>query len=427
MGAKTLDRAIGLDHAWVRAQFPALKLEVKGQPAAFLDGPGGTQVPQRVIDAMVDYLVNSNANTVGAFLTSERNDAMLAEAHRAMADLLGCEPDEVFFGQNTTTNILSLSRSLGLELSPGDEIVVTRLDHDANVTPWRFLQEKGVVIRQADINTRDCTLDLGDLAAKITPRTRLVAAGYAANVTGTINPVAEIVRLAHQAGALTFIDAVHYAPHGAIDVRALDCDFLSCSPYKFFGPHCGVLYGKREHLARLRPYKVRAQYERLPDRWEIGTLPHENIAGATGCVEYLAELGRRANPAAGSRRHALQAAFAAIHDHEQSLIAPLISGLLTVPGLQLYGIVDPKRFSERTPTVAVRVEGHHPLELARALGERGIFTWDGHYFAIDFAERMGVASDGGFLRIGFVHYNTRDEVERVVSELRRIVRRPATL
>jgi selenocysteine lyase/cysteine desulfurase len=235
MGAKTLDRAIGLDHAWVRAQFPALKLEVNGQPAAFLDGPGGTQVPQRVVDAMVDYLVNSNANTVGAFLTSERNDAMLAEAHRAMADLLGCEPDEVFFGQNTTTNILSLSRSLGRELSPGDEIVVTRLDHDANVTPWRFLEEKGVVIRHADINARDCTLDLGDLAAKITPRTRLVAAGYAANVTGTINPVAEIVRLAHQAGALTFIDAVHYAPHGAIDVRALIAIFFPALPTSFSG------------------------------------------------------------------------------------------------------------------------------------------------------------------------------------------------
>jgi cysteine desulfurase family protein (TIGR01976 family) len=426
MGLETLNRATGLDQSWVRAQFPALKLQVNGLPVAFMDGPGGTQVPQRVIDAMVDYLVNSNANTVGAFLTSERNDAMLAEAHGALADLLGCDADEVFFGQNTTTNILSLSRSLGRELSPGDEIVVTRLDHDANVTPWRLLQEQGVVVRQADIHPRDCTLDLDDVAAKITPRTRLVAAGYAANATGTINPVREIVRLAHAAGALAFIDAVHYAPHGAIDVRALDCDFLACSPYKFFGPHCGVLYGKREHLQRLRPYKVRAQYERLPDRWETGTLPHENIAGACACIEYLADLGRRSNPAAASRREALLAAFAAIQSHEQALVPPLVSGLLAIPGLTLYGITDPARFAERTPTVAVRVKGHHPLELARALGERGIFTWDGHYFAIDIAERLGVASTGGFLRIGLVHYNTHAEVDRVVAELRQIACRPAS-
>jgi cysteine desulfurase family protein (TIGR01976 family) len=422
METPTLNRkSAALDITWVREQFPSLQLQVNGRPAAFLDGPGGTQVPQRVIDAVTNYFLHSNANVGGAYLTSQRNDAMLAEAHRAMADLLGCDADEVSFGQNMTTLTLLLSRAIGRGLGPGDEILLTWLDHDGNVSPWLALEERGVVIRRAEVNPQDCTLRLDDLAANITPKTRVVAVGYASNAVGTINPVKEIVRLAHAAGALAIIDAVHYAPHGSIDVRDLDCDFLLCSPYKFFAPHSGVMYGKRAVSSRLRPYKVRAQYDRLPEQWETGTLSHENIAGVLAAVEYLADLGRLSEPAAASRRAALLAAYAAISNYERGLMAPLISGLLQIPGLKVYGITDPARFSERTPTVAVRVEGHSPIELARKLGERGIFTWDGHYFALDLARRLDVEVTGGWLRIGLVHYNTREEVGRVLEELNRVV------
>jgi cysteine desulfurase family protein (TIGR01976 family) len=421
MNTQTLNRkAAALDIAWVREQFPALKLQVNEQPAAFLDGPGGTQVPQRVIDAVTNYFLHSNANVGGAYLTSERNDNMLVEAHRAMADLLGCDADEVSFGQNMTTLTLLLSRAIGRELTAGDEILLTWLDHDGNVSPWLALEEKGVVIKRTEVNADDCTLRLDDLAAKITPRTRVVAVGYASNAVGTINPVKEIVRLAHAAGALSVVDAVHYAPHGSIDVRDLDCDFLLCSPYKFFAPHSGVMYGKRAVSSQLRPYKVRAQYDRLPEQWETGTLPHENTAGILAAVEYLADLGRHSDPSASGRRAALLAAYEAIRNYERSLMEPLITGLLRIPGLKLYGITDPARFGERTPTVAVRIEGHTPTELARKLGERGIFTWDGHYFALDLARRLDVESSGGWLRIGLVHYNTMEEVERVVEELRKV-------
>ena len=421
MVTQTLNRkSAALDTAWVREQFPSLQLEVNGRRAAFLDGPGGTQVPRRVIDAVTNYFLQSNANVGGAYLTSERNDAMLAEAHRAMADLLGCDADEVSFGQNMTTLALALSRALGRELAAGDEILLTWLDHDGNVSPWLALEEKGVVIKRAEVNPRDCTLFLDDLAAKITPRTRVISVGYASNAVGTINPVKEIVRLAHAAGALAVIDAVHYAPHGAINVRDLDCDFLLCSPYKFFAPHSGVLYGKRAVSSRLRPYKVRAQYDRLPEQWETGTLAHENIAGVLAAVEYLADLGRRCNPAAKDRRAALLAAYQAIRNYERELMEPLIAGLLQISGLKFYGIGDPARFGERTPTVAVRLDGQTPIELARKLGERGIFTWDGHYFALDLARRLDVEASGGWLRIGLVHYNTAEEVQRVVEELRKI-------
>ncbi len=420
MLTNTVPKAAGLDIAWVREQFPSLKLQVHGRPAAFLDGPGGTQVPQRVVDAVTNYFLHSNANVGGAYLTSERNDAMLAEAHRAMADLLGCDADEVSFGQNMTTLTLLLSRAIGRELAAGDEILLTWLDHDGNVSPWLALEEKGVVIKRADVNPADCTLRLDDLASKITRRTRVVAVGYASNAVGTINPVKEIVRLAHAAGALAVIDAVHYAPHGPIDVRDLECDFLLCSPYKFFAPHSGVMYGKRDVSSRLRPYKVRAQYDRIPEQWETGTLTHENIAGVWAAIEYLADLGRRSDPAVEGRRAALLAAYEAIRNYERSLVEPLISGLQRIPGLKLYGITDRERFGERTPTLAVRIEGHTPIELARKLGERGIFTWDGHYFALDLARRLDVEASGGWLRIGLVHYNTAEEVERVIEELKKI-------
>src|SRR5579862_3819198 len=281
-----------LDLAHIRAHFPSLSQTINGHPAVFLDGPGGTQVPQRVIDAISGYLRRNNANTGGAYATSRNTDAMIAGARAAMADFLNCAADEVIFGPNMTALTYMMSRSFGREIGAGDEILVTRLDHDANVSPWLALEEKGVVIRWAEIHKEDCTLDVEDLAAKLNSKTKLVAIGYASNAVGTINPVREIVRLAHSVGALAYVDAVHYAPHGLIDVAALDCDFLVCSTYKFFGPHMGVLFGKREHLQRLRPYKVRANTNAIPNRWEWGTLNHECIAGIAACVEYIADLGR---------------------------------------------------------------------------------------------------------------------------------------
>ena len=412
-----------LDLTWVRAQFPALAQTVNGHPAVFLDGPGGTQVPQRVIDAISGYLRRNNANTGGAYATSRNTDAMIAEARSAMADFFNCDPDEVVFGPNMTTLTYAISRSIGRELHPGDEILLTHLDHDANISPWRALEEHGVTIRLAEINEEDCTLDMHDLTAKITERTKLVAVGYASNAVGTINHAEEVIRLAHKAGALAYIDAVHYAPHGPIDVRALDCDFLVCSTYKFFGPHMGVLYGKREHLRRLEPYKVRANTNAIPNRWEWGTLNHECIAGITACVDYLADLGRRADPSASTRRSALLAAYKAIQQHEHELMERLISGLLVIPGLKLYGIHNPQRFNQRCPTVAVRIAGWTPLQLATKLGERGFFTWDGNYYALNLTERLNVEKDGGFLRIGLAHYNTTEEVERFLAALREIVSR----
>ncbi len=408
------------DLSYVRSQFPALALEVAGEPAAFLDAPGGTQVPERVIDAVADYYVRANSNHHGAFLTSERTHAVIGEAHAALADLLGCAADEVVFGPNMTTLTLALSRAVGRDLKPGDEIVVTKLDHDANVSPWRALEERGVVVRSVDIDPADCTLDMGQLEALLNPRTRLVAVGYASNAVGTINDVARVVRLAHGVGALAFVDAVHYAPHGPIDVRALDCDFLVCSVYKFFGPHLGALYGKRVHLERLRPYKLRVATDELPYRWETGTQNHEALAGAAAAVDYIADLGREADPAARDRRSAILAAYRAIGAYERALAERLIAGLLEIPGVRFYGIADPARMAERTPTVAIRMAGHSPQELARRLGERGIFTWDGNYYALDLSERLGVEESGGMLRIGLVHYNTAEEVERVLRELRAI-------
>jgi len=429
MPASSTDRThAALDVAWVRAQFPSLRLTVNGQTAAFLDAPAGTQVPQQVVDAMRDYLLHSNANTAGAFLTSRRTDAMLAAAHQAMADFLGCEREEVFFGQNMTTLTFAFARAIGRALAPGDEILTTTLDHDANVAPWRALEDRGIVVRQADIRVEDCTLDMDDLSSKITARTKLIAVGYAANAVGTINNVVEVVRLARAAGAFSFIDAVHYAPHGPIDVRALGCDFLACSPYKFFGPHMGAIYGKREHLERLHPYKVRPAPDSLPDRWETGTLSHEGIAGVAAAVDYIAGIGRRAVPnlpegAGAGRREAILAAYRVIREYEGGLTRKMIAGLLQIPGLTFYGISDPARFDWRVPTVAIRLARAKPAEIAAYLGDRGIFTWDGNYYALNLTERLGVESNGGLLRIGLVHYNTAEEVDRLLAALREFTAR----
>jgi len=406
------------DIGWVREQFPSLQLRVNGEPAAFLDGPAGTQVPRQVMDAVQKYFLEQNANTYGAFLTSRRSNEMISDTRGAMADLFHCSPDEVVFGQNMTTITLGLARAIGRELKPGDEVVLTLLDHDANFSPWRALQEKGVVIRTVDIRESDCTLDLDDLESKLNSKTKLVAVGYASNAVGTINPVAEIAKLAHAAGAMIFIDAVHYAPHGPIDVKALDCDFLVCSPYKFFGPHMGTLFGKKEHLERLKPYKVRPAADTVPECWETGTQVMELIAGIHAAVEYIAELGRRSNPSVRDRRAALLAAYGSTVEYERTLLTRLIAGLLAIPRLRFFGIRDPKRFAERCSTVSVRLGKGTPTDAATFLGERGIFTWDGNFYALNLTERLGVETSGGVLRVGLVHYNTTQEVDRLLAALK---------
>jgi cysteine desulfurase family protein (TIGR01976 family) len=415
-----------LNLPWIRDQFPALSQTINSQPAVFFDGPGGTQVTQSVIQAIVDYLTYFNANEGGAFATSTKTEAILVDAHQAMADFLGCDADEVVFGYNMTTLTFALSRSIGRDLQSGDEIIVTSLDHDANVAPWKALEEKGIVVRMVDIHLEDCTLNLDHLRQLLNDRTRLVAVGYASNAVGTINDVAEIVKLAHSVGAMAFIDAVHYGPHGAIDVKQLDCDFLACSPYKFFGPHMGTLYGKREHLTRLQPYKLRPSPNELPIRWETGTQNHEGMAGVTAAVNYLAELGRQLTPnPPATRRAAITIAMDAIRQYELDLCSHLIPGLLQIPGLTLYGIRDTAQFIWRTPTVAFRLANHTPAEVAKALAEQGIFSWNGNYYAINVSERLGVESSGGMVRAGLVHYNTPAEIDRFVSAVHTLAQKKA--
>lgn len=402
-----------LDLDWIRAQFPALSLDAAGLPAVFLDAPGGTQVPKRVVDAVGEALVQANANTHGPFLTSQRVDQIIANAHQAAADFVGCHADEVVFGPNMTTLTFALSRSIGRTLEPGDEIVLTSLDHDANFAPWKALEETGAVIRVADFRLEDCTLDIDQLLGLINERTKVVAVGFASNAVGSINDVARIAAAARDAGAWSFVDAVHYAPHGPIDVKRIGCDFLACSAYKFFGPHQGILYGRRELLETLQPYKVRPADDATPWRWETGTQNHEAMAGVTAAVEYLAEIGAKAGYA-GSRRQRLSAAMTATSAYERILSEKLVTGLLAIPTVELFGIREPERFDHRTPTVSIRVEGMTSLEVATRLGEQGFFVWEGNYYAINLSERLGVEDSGGMVRIGCAHYNTVEEIDRLL-------------
>jgi cysteine desulfurase family protein (TIGR01976 family) len=410
----------------IRAQFPALARLHKGQPYLYLDGPGGTQVPRRTIDAMAAYLERCNANHDGAFATSEESDAVLSEAHAAAADFVGAGgADEVVFGQNMTTLTFAVSRAIGRTLRSGDEIVVTRLDHDANVAPWLALEEeRGAVVRWVDIRPDDCTLDLGSLERALSPRTRVVAAGIASNAVGTINPASRIVEMAHAVGAWSYLDAVHAAPHLALDATALGTDFLVCSPYKFFGPHLGLLYGKRELLERLAAYKVRPAAGEPPGKWETGTLPGESIAGLVGTFGYLEWLGREFGGAQGAmdRREALSAAMRVIRETELGLALRALTALGEVPGLTLRGILDPARIAERVPTFAFTLTGRTPREVATELSRRGIAVWDGDYYAYELIRALGLAESGGMVRVGLVHYNEPAEIERLAQALREIAR-----
>lgn len=403
---------------WCRSQFPALTRQAGGQPAIFFDGPAGSQVPECVIAAIVDYLRNRNANHGGLFATSRESDAMLETAHQAIADFFGdADPASIIFGANMTTLTFSLSRALARTWRAGDEIVVTRLDHDANVTPWVLAaRDAGVTIRHLGIHPTDCTLDLDDLRRKLSPHTRLVAVGAASNAVGTINPVAEICRMAHVVGADVFVDAVHAAPHLLPDVAAWNCDWLAASAYKFFGPHIGVLWGRSDRLAQLEAYKLRPATDTLPGKWMTGTQNHECIAGALAAIEYLAALGRKVDPRTSGRRQALSAAYAAIGNYERQLAARLLAGLSELRGVQLFGIKEPARLADRVPTFGIRHARLKPEALAEWLAARGIFVWHGNFYALPLTEALGLEPEG-LVRIGLLHYNTIGEIDRLLAIL----------
>ncbi len=419
---------MNLDPSLIRSHFPALD-----RPAIFFDNPGGTQIARQAAERMQRYLFECNANHGGAFATSQDSDRLLEEAHAAMADFLNAaRPEEIVFGNNMTTLTLHLGRSLARTWQPGDEILVTRLDHDANITPWTLAAaDRGVKVTWIDFDVEDCTLNLDELERALARRPRLLAFGYASNAVGTINPVPQIVQMAHAFGTQVYIDAVQYAPHGPIDVQALDCDFLVCSAYKFFGPHAGVLYGRYDLLEALTAYKVRPAPDSPPGKWETGTQNHEGLAGVLGAVEYLQwvgqtfgqeqEEGLRERGYTG-RRLDLKKAMTVIRAYEFELSRALLATLTAVPGLRLYGLADPRRLDQRVPTFAFRLEGKPPRRVAEALGREGIYVWDGNYYALAVTERLEVEAGGGMVRVGAVHYNTLEEIDRLGQALQKISR-----
>jgi cysteine desulfurase family protein (TIGR01976 family) len=423
-----------LDLAAIRNQFPALRRQAQlVSPAVFLDNPGGTQIAQPSMDRIATYLVEHNANHDGAFLTSQLSDRVLEVAHAAMADFYNAaRPEEIVFGNNMTTLTLHVSRSIARTWRPGDEIVVTRLDHDANITPWVLAaQDRGCTVRWVDIHPEDGTLNLDDFRQALEGKPRLVAVGYASNALGTINHMAEIVKLAHEAGALIYVDAVQYAAHGPIDVQQIGCDFLVASSYKFFGPHAGILYGRYALLDELFAYKVRPAPNELPGKFETGTQNHEGIAGVLGAIEYFEWLGEmfgedHAEKYAvrfADRRLRLKQAMAAIRAYEYEISRVLLDVLEEMPGVTIYGLTDRRRLEQRVPTVAFRLKGWHPRKLAERLGQEGIYVWDGNYYALAVTERLGLEESGGMVRVGPVHYNTVEELHRFGEALGRIAGR----
>lgn len=400
----------------IRAQFPALARQINGRPAVYFDGPAGAQVPRGVIEAMSDYLIHHNANHGGAFPTSVENDAMLLEAQRAAADLLGAgDPAEIVFGANMTTLTFAFSRALAQTWKPGDEIIVTDLDHDANVTPWILAaKERGAVVKRIGFNHDDCTLDFNALQKALSRNTRLVAVGSASNGVGTINPVKQIIRMAHEVGAEVFLDAVHYAPHGLIDVREWGCDYLACSAYKFFGPHVGILWGRRDRLDALTPYKVRPSSNVSPDRWMTGTPNFEGIAGTRAAIDYLTSLGEGSD-----RRSRLCSAFERIAGYERGLSRHLLTELARFPDVRVLGITDLARLNDRVPTVSFTDRRHNPSVIAEHLAKRGVFVWNGNMYALSLSESLGLEPHG-MVRVGLLHYNTADEIDRLIDALKEL-------
>ena len=406
---------------WCRSQFPALRRQIAGGEAVYFDGPAGSQTPECVIDAIGHYLRHTNANHGGVFATSRESDALLDRVHASVADLLGVsDPDCVVFGANMTTLTFQLSRALSRTWKAGDEIVVTHLDHDANVTPWVLAaRDAGVTVRHLPIHPDNCTLDVDCLRQILCDRTRLVAVGAASNAVGTLNPISTICDLAHSVGAEVAVDAVHFAPHRLVDVPAWGCDWVLASAYKFFGPHIGVMWGRRQRLESLECYKVRPATNTLPGKWMTGTQNHECLAGVGAAVDYLAALGRRIDSTAGDRRSALKAAYSGIAAHERRLTAQFLAGLAELSSIHLFGHTSPKSIDQRVATFGLRHRNQVPAALAQHLADRGIFTWHGNFYALPLTEALGLEPEG-MLRIGFLHYNTPDEVERLLDQLREL-------
>ncbi len=409
----------------LRSQFPALN-----DDRVFFDGPGGTQVPKQVINRMREYLIRMNANHGGAFSTSQISDHLVQEARQAIAKFINASrPEEIVFGANMTSLTLSISRSLAWYLEPGDEIILSRLDHDANISPWLFVaKERDCKVHWLDFDLDDCTLRMDQFGSLLNERTRLVAVGYASNAVGTINPVRELIKQAHKVDALCYIDAVHYAPHGPIDVLSLDCDFLVISSYKFFGPHVGILYGKYEHLLGLEPYKVRPAPELPPGKFETGTNNFEGISGVLGALEYLSSTSDvfipqdsnvKDDPTTTSKLNPRQA-MTGIREHEKTLTRSLIQRLQAIPGLRIWGLTNPEDTDQRVPTVSFTMDGFHPRQIAEILGQQGIQVWDGNYYALAVTERLGLEETGGMVRVGLVHYNTLEEIDRLYQILKNL-------
>ena len=415
----------GLDVAAVRDHFPSLGRMINGLPVAYLDGPGGTQVARECIAAMTAYLERSNANRHGAFAASQETDALVDEVHAAGADFLGAhDPGEIVFGPNMTTLTFAISRALGRDLRPGDEVVVTRLDHDANVAPWLSVAEdRGATVRWLELGEDRSTLDLDALDDVLSPRTRVVAVGLASNALGTVTDVGRVIEAAHAVGATVYVDAVHAAPHVPIDVSTLRADLLVTSPYKYFGPHLGMLYGRRDLLEKLAAYRVRPAGTELPGKLEAGTQNHEALAGLLGTFGYLEALGSAYGEVAdrSSRRGRLRGAMSAIHAREREMSLAMLERLASVPGLRLFEIGNPARIAERVPTFSFTLAGHHPRAIAEHLGKRAIYAWDGDFYAWELIRAIGLDAGGGLLRIGLVHYNTLDEMDRLRDALLELV------
>ncbi|MEQ8671658.1 MAG: cysteine desulfurase-like protein [Aggregatilineales bacterium] len=419
-----------IDVEKIRAQFPALHQPVAGKSTlpVFFDNPAGTQVSKSVIDAVSHYYTTMNANSGGTFATSQRTDTMTQNARELMADFLNApNSQEIAFGPNMTTLNFSLSRALAKTLNAGDEIVLTRMDHDANVSPWLLIaRDHDLIVRWVDINTEDCTLDMNTLEAALTDKTKIVATVHASNAVGSINPVKQIAEMAHAAGAYHVVDAVQSAPHLPIDVQAIGCDFLLCSAYKFFGPHIGILWGKYELLASLPVYKVRPSKDKPPHRWEVGTGSYETIAGVGAAIEYFATIGEQYGEAYQSqfqqlteRKLHLKTAMAVLGDYERELASHLLEVLGNLNSAKIYGITDQTRLEDRVPTVVFTIEGHTPDEIAAHLASQDIYVWSGDYYAVEIMDRLN-HSENGMVRVGLAHYNTHAEIDRLEAALKQL-------
>ncbi|MBL8812892.1 MAG: cysteine desulfurase-like protein [Planctomycetaceae bacterium] len=413
----------------IRKQFAGLQRLQDHLSVAFFDGPAGSQVPECVVDAVASYLRHTNCNRAAAFSTAIESDAILEAAHVALADFVGAnDPGCISFGANMTSLTLALSRAISRQWKAGDEIIVTRLDHDANVTPWVLAaRDAGVTVHHVELRADQATLDFDDYQKKLSSRTKLVAIGLASNATGTVNPVAQMAKLARDAGALVFVDAVHYAPHGRINVTELGCDFLACSAYKFFGPHVGVLWGRRELLESIRPYKLRPSPDSLPGKWMTGTQCHEGIAGAAAAVNYLASLDDLLDDNAGhsdqSRSAKLDRVFSRIMEYERTLTLAFLSGLRDVPGIRIWGITSIDQIDQRVPTFSMTFPNTNPRQAAEWLARRGLYVWNGNHYALPFTESVGL-EPGGTLRAGALHYNTVEEIQRLCDALKKMQTSP---